>query len=64
MNPNRSRPGRRLHGLEQSIQADPVKPEPPESRKPQDGTSTLPENHDAEDVPEEERRTEDEEPPT
>lgn len=51
-------------GLEQTIQADPVKPEQPEKPEAPDGTSTLPENHDAEDVPEEERRTEDEEPPT
>ena len=51
-------------GLEQTIQADPVKPEQPEQPEAPDGTSTLPENHDAEDVPEEERRTEDEEPPT
>ena len=49
-------------GLEQTIQADPVKPEQPEKPEAPDGTSTLPENHDAEDVPEEERRTEDEEP--
>ena len=61
---NRSRPGRRLSGLEQTIQADPVKPEQPQKPEAPDGTSTLPENHDAEDVPEEERRTEDEEPPT
>ncbi len=51
-------------GLEQTIQADPVKPEQPEKPEAPDGTSTLPENHDAEDVPEEKRRTEDEEPPT
>ena len=51
-------------GLEQSIQADPVKPEQPEKPESPAGTSTLPEDHDAEDVPEEERKTEDEEPPT
>ena len=51
-------------GLEQSIQADPVKPEQPEKPEAPAGTSTLPEDHDGSDVPEEERRTEDEEPPT
>ena len=51
-------------GLEQTIQADPVKPEQPEKPEAPAGTSTLPEDHDAEDVPEEERKTEDEEPPT
>lgn len=51
-------------GLEQSIQADPVKPEQPEKPEAPAGTSTLPEDHDGSDVPEEERKTEDEEPPT
>ena len=51
-------------GLEQTIQADPVKPEQPEKPEAPTGTTTLPKDHDAEDVPEEERKTEDEEPPT
>ena len=51
-------------GLEQSIQADPVKPEQPEKPEAPSGTTTLPEDHDGSDVPEEERKTEDEEPPT
>lgn len=50
-------------GLEQSIQADPVKPEQPEKPEAPSGTTTLPEDHDGSDVPEEERKTEDEEPP-
>lgn len=51
-------------GLEQSIQADPIKPEQPEKPEAPSGTTTLPEDHDGSDVPEEERKTEDEEPPT
>ena len=51
-------------GLEQSIQADPVKPEQPEKPEAPSRTTTLPEDHDGSDVPEEERKTEDEEPPT
>lgn len=51
-------------GLEQSIQADPVKPEQPEKPEAPSETTTLPEDHDGSDVPEEERKTEDEEPPT
>lgn len=51
-------------GLEQTIQAAPVKPEQPEKPEAPTGTSTLPEGHDGADVPEEERKTEDEEPPT
>lgn len=51
-------------GLEQSIQADPVKPEQSEKPEAPSGTTTLPEDHDGSDVPEEERKTEDEEPPT
>lgn len=43
-------------GQEQTIQGDPVKPEPPEPPKP------VPEDHDADDIPEEERNTE--APPT
>lgn len=51
-------------GTEQTIQADPVKPEAPEKPSTPTGTTTLPDDHKAEDVPEEERKTEDEEPPT
>lgn len=51
-------------GTEQTIQADPVKPEVPEKPSAPTGTTSLPEDHKAEDVPEEERKTEDEEPPT
>lgn len=44
-------------GTEQTIQADPVKPKEPE--KPAVPSATpLPENHQAEDVPQEERNTE------
>lgn len=44
-------------GTEQTIQADPVKPEEPE--KPAAPSATpLPENHQAEDVPQEDRNTE------
>lgn len=44
-------------GTEQTIQADPVKPEEPE--KPSTPSATpLPENHQAEDVPQEDRNTE------
>lgn len=51
-------------GLEQTIQADPVKPESPEKPEAPSGTTTLPDDHDGADVPEEERKTEDEAPPT
>lgn len=51
-------------GLEQTIQADPVKPESPEKPEAPAGTTTLPDDHDGADVPEEERKTEDEAPPT
>lgn len=51
-------------GLEQTIQADPVKPESPEKPEAPAGTTTLPDDHDGTDVPEEERKTEDEAPPT
>ena len=51
-------------GLEQTIQADPVKPESPEKPEAPSGTTTLPDDHDGTDVPEEERKTEDEAPPT
>ena len=61
---------RRIHGQvighaqEQTIQADPVKPESPEKPEAPAGTTTLPDDHDGADVPEEERKTEDEAPPT
>lgn len=51
-------------GLEQTIQADPVKPESPEKPEAPAGTTTLPDDHDGTDVPEEECKTEDEAPPT
>jgi outer membrane biosynthesis protein TonB len=51
-------------GQEQTIQADPVKPEPPEKPEAPAGTTTPPDDHDGADVPEEERKTEDEAPPT
>lgn len=50
-------------GEEQTIQADPVKPEAPEKTEAPTGNTTLPDDHDAEDVPEEERKTENEKPP-
>ena len=52
-------------GTEQTIQADPVKPQAPEKPEAPNGPATnLPDDHEAEDVPLEERRTEDEDPPT
>ena len=51
-------------GTEQTIQSDPVKPEVPEKPEAPTGTTTLPDDHKAEDVPEAERKTENEEPPT
>lgn len=66
--PDETDPGRGADstGTEQTIQDDPVKPEAPEKPEaPTTGPATnLPEDHKAEDVPEEGRRTEDEEPPT
>lgn len=51
-------------GTDQTIQADPVKPEAPEKPEAPTGpATTLPDNHKAEDVPQEERKTEDEKPP-
>ena len=38
-------------GLEQTIQADPVKPESPEKPEAPAGTTTLPDDHDGADVP-------------
>lgn len=51
-------------GPEQTIQTEPVKPEAPEKPEAPAGTTTLPDDHDGADVPEEDRKTEDEEPPT
>lgn len=51
-------------GTEQTIQADPVKPEEPEKPEAPTGATTLPDDHDASDVPEAERKTEDEPAPT
>lgn len=51
-------------GTEQTIQADPVKPEAPEKPEAPTGTTQLPDDHKAEDVPASERKTEDEAPPT
>lgn len=51
-------------GTDQTIQADPVKPEAPEKPDAPTGpATTLPDDHKAEDVPQEERKTEDEKPP-
>lgn len=50
-------------GSEQTIQADPVKPEAPEAPDTPTGITQLPETHQAEDVPESERKTENEQPP-
>lgn len=44
-------------GTEQTIQSDPVKPEEPE-KPAAPSTTPLPENHQAEDVPQEDRNTE------
>ena len=65
--PDKTDPGQGADstGTEQTIQADPVKPEAPEKPAAPSGPATnLPDGHEAEDVPLEERRTEDEEPPT
>lgn len=51
-------------GTEQTIQAAPVKPEAPNKPEAPVGTTDLPDDHDASDVPEEERKTEDEPAPT
>ena len=65
--PDKADPGQGADstGTEQTIQADPVKPEAPEKPAAPSGPATnLPDDHKAEDVPQEERRTEDEDPPT
>lgn len=51
-------------GTEQTIQAGPVKPQAPEAPDTPAGITQLPDDHTAEDVPEAERKTEDEQPPT
>ena len=64
--PDKTDPGQGADstGTEQTIQADPVKPEAPEKPAAPSGPATsLPDGHEAEDVPQEERRTEDEDPP-
>ena len=64
--PDKTDPGQGADstGTEQTIQADPVKPEAPEKPAAPSGPATsLPDGHKAEDVPQEERRTEDEEHP-
>ena len=50
-------------GKDQSIQTDPVKPQAPEKPQTPSGGTVLPDDHKAEDVPHEDRRTEDENPP-
>ena len=65
--PDKADPGQGADstGTEQTIQADPVKPEAPANPKAPSGPATnLPDDHKAEDVPQEERRTEDEAPPS
>ena len=52
------------NGTEQTIQANPVKPDAPEKPESPSGTATLPDDHKAEDVPTSERKTEDEPHPT
>lgn len=51
-------------GTDQTIQANPVKPEAPSKPESPDGTTDLPDDHSAQDVPEAERKTEDEPAPT
>lgn len=51
-------------GTEQTIQADPVKPDVREKPNTPDNATPLPDDHKAEDVPEADRKTEDEAPPT
>lgn len=56
--------GANSNGTEQTIQANPVKPDAPEKPESPSGTATLPDDHKAEDVPTSERKTEDEPHPT
>ena len=66
LTPEQSDPGQgaNSNGTEQTIQADPVKPDAPEKPESPSGTATLPDDHKAEDVPTSERKTEDEPHPT
>ena len=58
LTPEQSDPGQgaNSNGTEQTIQADPVKPDAPEKPESPSGTATLPDDHKAEDVPTSERR--------
>lgn len=62
LTPEQSDPGQgaNSNGTEQTIQANPVKPDAPEKPESPSGTATLPDDHKAEDVPTSERKTEDE----
>lgn len=66
LTPEQSDPGQgaNSNGTEQTIQADPVKPDAPEKPESPSGAATLPDDHKAEDVPNSERKTEDEPHPT
>ena len=66
LTPEQSDPGQgaNSNGTEQTIQADPVKPDAPEKPESPSGTTTRPDDHKAEDVPASERKTEDEPHPT
>lgn len=66
LTPEQSDPGQgaNSNGTEQTIQADPVKPDAPEKPESPSGTATLSDDHKAEDVPTSERKTEDEPHPT
>ncbi len=66
LTPEQSDPGQgaNSNGTEQTIQANPVKPDAPEKPESPSGTATLPDDHKAEDVPTSERKTEDDPHPT
>lgn len=66
LTPEQSDPGQgaNSNGTEQTIQVDPVKPDAPEKPESPSGTTTLPDDHKAENVPTSERKTEDEPHPT
>ena len=53
LTPEQSDPGQgaNSNGTEQTIQANPVKPDAPEKPESPSGTATLPDDHKAEDVP-------------
>ena len=59
LTPEQSDPGQgaNSNGTEQTIQADPVKPDAPEKPESPSGTATLPDDHKAEDVPTSDRKT-------